>query len=168
MRAALAWTLYWLGDLVSRWNDDDRRFTDAGYRLYQWLMLASDTVQGDSDRGPWGASFVNPQYLKLWLVGGTGAAIDCLTADPSVEIVALPADQREPVVDAGVRPLHGDQRLQGRRAGAARASDSAHRGAEGGLRLLGLPIANARTVVGPVLRLRPPRGHRPVGTGACG
>jgi ABC-2 type transport system permease protein len=26
-------------------------------------------------RGPWGAEFVNPQYLKLWLVVGTGAAV---------------------------------------------------------------------------------------------
>jgi ABC-2 type transport system permease protein len=26
-------------------------------------------------RGPWGTAFVNPQYLKLWLVVGTGAAI---------------------------------------------------------------------------------------------
>ena len=55
MRAALAWTLYWLGDLVHKWNDNDHRFTDAGYRLYQWLMLASDTVQGSSGKGPWSA-----------------------------------------------------------------------------------------------------------------
>jgi ABC-2 type transport system permease protein len=26
-------------------------------------------------KGPWGTAFVNPQYLKLWLVLGTGAAI---------------------------------------------------------------------------------------------
>jgi ABC-2 type transport system permease protein len=26
-------------------------------------------------KGPWGAAFVDPQYLKLWLVVGTGAAI---------------------------------------------------------------------------------------------
>lgn len=26
-------------------------------------------------KGPWGASFVEPQYLKLWLIIGTGAAI---------------------------------------------------------------------------------------------
>jgi ABC-2 type transport system permease protein len=26
-------------------------------------------------KGPWGAAFVDPQYLKMWLVGGTGAAI---------------------------------------------------------------------------------------------
>ena len=26
-------------------------------------------------KGPWGAAFVNPQYLKMWLVLGTGAAI---------------------------------------------------------------------------------------------
>jgi ABC-2 type transport system permease protein len=26
-------------------------------------------------KGPWGAAFVNPQYLKLWLILGTGAAI---------------------------------------------------------------------------------------------
>jgi ABC-2 type transport system permease protein len=26
-------------------------------------------------RGPWGSEFVNPQYLKLWLVVGTGAAV---------------------------------------------------------------------------------------------
>ena len=25
--------------------------------------------------GPWGASFVDPHYLRLWLVIGTGAAI---------------------------------------------------------------------------------------------
>jgi ABC-2 type transport system permease protein len=26
-------------------------------------------------RGPWGAEFVNPQYLRMWLVIGTGAAV---------------------------------------------------------------------------------------------
>ena len=26
-------------------------------------------------KGPWGAAFVDPQYLKLWLIVGTGAAI---------------------------------------------------------------------------------------------
>jgi ABC-2 type transport system permease protein len=26
-------------------------------------------------KGPWGAAFVDPQYLKLWLIIGTGAAI---------------------------------------------------------------------------------------------
>jgi ABC-2 type transport system permease protein len=26
-------------------------------------------------KGPWGAAFVDPKYLRLWLVGGTGAAI---------------------------------------------------------------------------------------------
>ena len=47
MRCAAAWALYWLGDLVSRWNG-----TDAGYDLYQWLMRTSDAVQG-SGPGPW-------------------------------------------------------------------------------------------------------------------
>jgi hypothetical protein len=55
MRAALAWTLYWMGDMTNRWNDDDRRFTTAGFGLYQWLMRASDTVQGPSAKGPWSA-----------------------------------------------------------------------------------------------------------------
>jgi hypothetical protein len=53
VRWALAWTLYWLGDLVERWNDNDGRFTEAGFDLYQWLMRASDTVQGASANGPW-------------------------------------------------------------------------------------------------------------------
>jgi ABC-2 type transport system permease protein len=26
-------------------------------------------------RGPWGAEFMNPQYLRLWLIIGTGAAV---------------------------------------------------------------------------------------------
>lgn len=26
-------------------------------------------------KGPWGSSFFEPQYLKMWLIGGTGAAI---------------------------------------------------------------------------------------------
>jgi hypothetical protein len=51
-RVALAWTLYWSGDMVSRWNDHDWRFTTAGFRLYQWLMASSDRVQGDGS-GPW-------------------------------------------------------------------------------------------------------------------
>jgi hypothetical protein len=26
-------------------------------------------------KGPWGAAFFSPQYLKMWLIIGTGAAI---------------------------------------------------------------------------------------------
>lgn len=52
MRKQAAWAIYWLGDLVHRWNDNDRRFTAAGYRLSQWLLLKSSDVQGD-EQGPW-------------------------------------------------------------------------------------------------------------------
>jgi hypothetical protein len=52
LRPALAWALYWAGDLVSRWNDHDARFTEAGFQLYQWLMLNAADVQGDGP-GPW-------------------------------------------------------------------------------------------------------------------
>lgn len=55
LRFIAAWTLYALGDLVSRWNDGDRRFTSAGFHLYQWLMRLSDTAQGPTDFGPWSA-----------------------------------------------------------------------------------------------------------------
>ena len=34
-------------------------------------------------KGPWGAAFVDPQYLKLWLVLGTGAAIVVGAVAPS-------------------------------------------------------------------------------------
>lgn len=55
MRPLLAWALYWAGDLVSRWNDNDRRFTRAGFDLYQFLMRWSDRIQGDG-KGPWEAA----------------------------------------------------------------------------------------------------------------
>lgn len=51
-RWLLSWALYWLGDAVSRWNDNDARFTEVGFHLYQWLMQKSDAVQGDG-AGPW-------------------------------------------------------------------------------------------------------------------
>ncbi len=44
--------LYWLGDAVYTWIDDDYRFTERGYNLYRWLMLKSSDVQGDG-QGPW-------------------------------------------------------------------------------------------------------------------
>jgi hypothetical protein len=44
--------LYWAGDLVHRWNDDDRRFTDFGFDAYEWLMAQSSRVQG-AGPGPW-------------------------------------------------------------------------------------------------------------------
>jgi hypothetical protein len=53
IRFALSWLLYWAGDLVSWWNDDDRRFTNVGWNLYQWLMRTSIAVQGHTDNGPW-------------------------------------------------------------------------------------------------------------------
>jgi len=53
MRSLLAWTFYSLGDLVSRWNDHDKRFTAVGFNLYQWLMRVSDDIQGETDKGPW-------------------------------------------------------------------------------------------------------------------
>lgn len=52
MRRLIAWGLYWLGHLASRWNDNDRRFTEAGFAFYQWAMLRSVDVQGDGP-GPW-------------------------------------------------------------------------------------------------------------------
>lgn len=52
MRWLLSWSLYWLGDVVSRWNDHDARFTETGFRLYQWLMRSAHRVQGGG-RGPW-------------------------------------------------------------------------------------------------------------------
>lgn len=52
MRWLLSWAFYWAGDIVSRWNDNDARFTEAGYRLYQWLMLKAHDLQGDG-KGPW-------------------------------------------------------------------------------------------------------------------
>lgn len=51
-RAGLSWLLFWLGDLVSRWNDHDVRFTRVGFDIYQWLMAKSVAVQGDGS-GPW-------------------------------------------------------------------------------------------------------------------
>lgn len=52
MRWLLAWVLYWLGDMIERWNDDDRRFTAFGFNAYQRLMAWSDIVQSDGP-GPW-------------------------------------------------------------------------------------------------------------------
>ena len=53
MRWLISWTLYLAGDLVSRWNDSDARFTETGFRLYQWLMCSSSKIQGPGDIGPW-------------------------------------------------------------------------------------------------------------------
>ena len=56
MRYALAWLLYWMGDLVSHVMihvPDRPEFLGYwAYRLFNRLMLWSHDVQGDGD-GPW-------------------------------------------------------------------------------------------------------------------
>lgn len=41
IRRLIGSALFHLGDAVETWNDHDLRFTNAGFRLYQWLMSAS-------------------------------------------------------------------------------------------------------------------------------
>lgn len=65
LRWAVAWTLYWTGDLVSRWNDHDRRFSEPGFALYQWLMLHSANVQGNGP-GPWHPATPFPDAEDEW------------------------------------------------------------------------------------------------------
>lgn len=85
MRWLLSWILFWLGDLVSRWNDNDRRFTEFGFNLYQRLMLMSHKIQGDS-YGPWNTTDIPTALVDeactISLVG------NCITIDCNERIDA--------------------------------------------------------------------------------
>lgn len=50
MRWLISWTLYWLGDLVSK---PMSRWDWHLYPLYNWLMQKANDVQGHGP-GPWG------------------------------------------------------------------------------------------------------------------
>jgi hypothetical protein len=55
MRWALAWTLFWCGDAISRFQrlfPDDWRIQTPMYRVYGWFMSTSDAVQAGGP-GPW-------------------------------------------------------------------------------------------------------------------
>lgn len=52
MRYLLAWTLYWMGDIVSKPMCRYEFLGGRLYPLYNKLMLASNDVQGDGG-GPW-------------------------------------------------------------------------------------------------------------------
>lgn len=47
LRIGLSWVLYDLGDLTCTITDG------RAYSLYNWLMHASDRVQGELKSGPW-------------------------------------------------------------------------------------------------------------------
>lgn len=54
MRAAAAWTLFWLGDMVSKTIEPALgRWFEWPYLIYHRLMCWSDDIQGDGP-GPWG------------------------------------------------------------------------------------------------------------------
>ena len=50
VRFMVSWPLYWAGHVVSL--SPVARLA-WGYRLYSWLMLRSDDVQGETLHGPW-------------------------------------------------------------------------------------------------------------------
>lgn len=54
-RVALAWICYGLGDLAWRWGADawPGNYWEWPYRVYNRLMVWSDALQGDDQRGPW-------------------------------------------------------------------------------------------------------------------
>jgi len=57
MRWFFSWTFYWLGDVWHRcmeWSYRERGVGWVTYKIYQRMMLMADTIQGDSDHGPWG------------------------------------------------------------------------------------------------------------------
>ena len=51
VRFTISWAFYWAGHAVSLSSTIERSW---GYRLYNWLMLRSDDVQGKTSYGPWG------------------------------------------------------------------------------------------------------------------
>ncbi len=51
VRWMAAWTLYWIGDAVSR--PMNSRLAFVLYPIYNHLMWWSTTVQGPGDFGPW-------------------------------------------------------------------------------------------------------------------
>lgn len=54
MRVAMAWTLYGIGDLVSKSDRFDTEwFAAAWYPIYNRCMIWSNRIQGPVSRGPW-------------------------------------------------------------------------------------------------------------------
>jgi hypothetical protein len=56
LRIGLSWTLYWIGDVVSRAivHHTLGHYFEWPYRFYNMLMVWACELQGDDPRGPWG------------------------------------------------------------------------------------------------------------------
>ena len=61
IKLALSWMFYYIGDITSKCiTHHDNAINDRIGYMYQWFMMKSFELQGDSTSGPWG----EPQNKK--------------------------------------------------------------------------------------------------------